>query len=69
MALNYFLMLGVQLDLVINIDGFNELVLPPSENLLCRYRVTGQSTGGPIEGRTGPAFRSAMTLCRNPVVT
>jgi len=33
MALNYFLMLGAQYDLIINIDGFNEVVLPPFENL------------------------------------
>lgn len=33
MALNYFLMLGAQFDLVINIDGFNEVALPPAENL------------------------------------
>ena len=33
MALNYFLMLGAQFDLVINIDGFNEVALPLIENL------------------------------------
>ncbi len=33
MALNYFLMLDAQFDLVINIDGFNEVALPPFENL------------------------------------
>lgn len=33
MALNYFLLLGAQFDLVINIDGFNEVALPPFENL------------------------------------
>jgi hypothetical protein len=33
MALNYFLALGAQFDLVVNIDGFNEVALPPSENL------------------------------------
>ncbi len=33
MALNYFLMLGAHFDLVINIDGFNEVALPPFENL------------------------------------
>ncbi|MDP8235704.1 MAG: hypothetical protein P9M08_04930 [Candidatus Erginobacter occultus] len=33
MTLTYFLALGVRFDLVINIDGFNELVLPWRENL------------------------------------
>ncbi len=31
-ALNYFLSLGAHFDLVINIDGFNEVALPPYEN-------------------------------------
>lgn len=29
----YFLMLGAQFDILINVDGFNEVVLPPVENL------------------------------------
>lgn len=33
MALNYFLALGAQFDMVINVDGFNEIVLPYSDNL------------------------------------
>lgn len=33
MALNYLLALGAHFDLVINLDGFNEVALPPSENL------------------------------------
>jgi len=33
MALNYILTLGGQFDIVINIDGFNEVVLPYVENL------------------------------------
>ena len=33
MALTYFLALGVRFDIVINIDGFNELALPLRENL------------------------------------
>ncbi len=33
MALNYFLSLGAQYDIVINLDGFNEIVLPFSDNL------------------------------------
>lgn len=33
MALTYFLALGARFDLVINIDGFNELALPLVENL------------------------------------
>ena len=32
MALSYFLALGAQYDLVINVDGFNEIVLPYVEN-------------------------------------
>ncbi len=32
-ALNYLLALGAHFDLVLNIDGFNEIALPPSENL------------------------------------
>ncbi len=32
MALNWFLSLGAQFDLVINLDGFNEVALPPVEN-------------------------------------
>jgi hypothetical protein len=33
MALNYFLSLGAYYDIVINLDGFNEIVLPYSDNL------------------------------------
>jgi len=33
MVLNYFLALGMHVDLLINIDGFNEVVLPVTENL------------------------------------
>jgi len=33
MALNYILALGGQFDILINIDGFNEVALPNSENL------------------------------------
>lgn len=33
LALNYFLALGARYDLVINLDGFNEIVLPYSDNL------------------------------------
>jgi hypothetical protein len=32
-ALNYFLSIGAHFDLVINIDGFNEIALPPFENV------------------------------------
>jgi hypothetical protein len=32
MALSYFLMLGAQFDLVVNLDGFNEVALPATEN-------------------------------------
>ena len=32
-ALNYFMSLGAQYDIVINLDGFNEIVLPYSDNL------------------------------------
>jgi len=32
MTLNYFLSLGARLDLVISLDGFNEVVLPVAEN-------------------------------------
>ncbi len=32
-ALGYFLALGAHFDLVLNLDGFNEVALPPSENL------------------------------------
>lgn len=33
MALNWFLSLGAEFDLVINLDGFNEAALPPAENV------------------------------------
>jgi hypothetical protein len=33
MALNYFLALGAEFDMVVNVDGFNEIVLPYSDNL------------------------------------
>ncbi|MFQ5853976.1 MAG: hypothetical protein ACE5JU_25735, partial [Candidatus Binatia bacterium] len=33
MALNYLLSLGAQFDILINIDGFNEVALPPVENM------------------------------------
>lgn len=33
MALNYFMSLGAEYDIVINLDGFNEIVLPYSDNL------------------------------------
>lgn len=33
MVLNYFLALGAEFDVVINLDGFNEVALPPSENI------------------------------------
>jgi hypothetical protein len=32
-VLNYFLALGAEFDVVINLDGFNEVALPPSENI------------------------------------
>jgi hypothetical protein len=34
LALNYFLSLGAEYDLVINLDGYNEIVLPYAENHL-----------------------------------
>lgn len=34
MALNYLLALGAHFDVVLNLDGFNEVALPPSEHLL-----------------------------------
>jgi hypothetical protein len=33
MTLNYFLALGAHFDVVVNIDGFNEVALPPTENV------------------------------------
>ena len=33
MSLNYFMALGAEYDLVINLDGFNEVALPHSDNL------------------------------------
>ncbi|MEM7031761.1 MAG: hypothetical protein AAF629_19560 [Chloroflexota bacterium] len=33
MTLNYFLSLGAQFDIVINLDGFNEIALPPINNV------------------------------------
>ncbi len=60
MILNYFLSLGFQLDMVLNIDGFNEIVLPVVDNnrvgtnvfypRAWRYRVSGLL--GPKELRT-----------------
>lgn len=38
MALNYFLSLGAEYDLVINLDGFNEIALPFADNL--PFKVT-----------------------------
>jgi hypothetical protein len=32
MAVNYFLALGMHIDILVNIDGFNEVVLPVTEN-------------------------------------
>jgi len=36
MALSYFLAMGVRIDLAINLDGFNELALPFTDNLPAR---------------------------------
>ena len=36
MALNYMLSLGMEFDVIINIDGFNEVALPIAENYLLR---------------------------------
>jgi len=33
MRLNYLLALGARFDLFINLDGFNEVALPPAENI------------------------------------
>jgi len=33
MALTYFLSLGADFDIVINLDGFNEVALPPNQNI------------------------------------
>jgi hypothetical protein len=33
MTLSYLLSLGIHLDVVVNIDGFNEVALPPTENV------------------------------------
>jgi hypothetical protein len=33
MALNYLLALGAEFDVVINLDGFNEVALPPADNI------------------------------------
>ncbi len=33
LALNYFMALGAEYDIVINLDGFNEIVLPYADNL------------------------------------
>ncbi|MDH3975410.1 MAG: hypothetical protein OEV42_14115 [Deltaproteobacteria bacterium] len=33
LALNYFMSLGARFDMVINIDGFNEMALPQNENI------------------------------------
>jgi len=33
LALNYFITLGAHFDIIVNIDGFNEIVLPPAENV------------------------------------
>lgn len=37
MALNWFLALGVHLDMVINLDGFNEIALPSTTNIPKNY--------------------------------
>jgi len=33
MALNYLLALGAYFDIIINVDGFNEITIPPAENI------------------------------------
>jgi hypothetical protein len=33
LALNYLLALGAEFDIIINLDGFNEVALPPAENV------------------------------------
>jgi len=33
MALSYLLALGAEFDIIINVDGFNEVALPPAENI------------------------------------
>jgi hypothetical protein len=33
MALNYFTALGGEFDVLVNVDGFNEVALPPLENI------------------------------------
>ena len=33
MALNYLLVLGGEFDIIVNVDGFNEVALPPAENI------------------------------------
>lgn len=40
MALNYFLVLGAEFDVLINLDGFNEVALPPSENIPVKVHST-----------------------------
>ncbi len=37
MALNYFMALGGEFDIVINLDGFNDIALPPLENIPNTY--------------------------------
>jgi hypothetical protein len=47
MALNWFMALGGEFDIVINLDGFNDVALPALENVPTRIR---SSRGSGISG-------------------
>lgn len=56
LALSYLLSLGGQFDIVINLDGFNEVVLPPAENIPQQvFPFYPRNWRGRVEGLTAPA--------------
>ena len=67
MTLAYLLGRGAQFDLIINIDGFNEVALPPLENLGSipldfprSWQVTVRKAGGETEVRTAESQVEAL---------
>jgi len=67
MTLAYLLGLGAQFDFIINIDGFNEVALPPLENLGAipldfprSWHVAVRKAGGETEARAAESEVSAL---------
>lgn len=69
MTLAYLLGLGAQFDVIINVDGFNEVALSPFENLGAipldfprSWHVTVRKAGGETEIRAAEAEAAALRL-------